>query len=34
LQLIAVCVPLTIIFMVICARTTRGGWRWRRGDRD
>jgi len=29
LQLIAVCVPLTIIFMVICARTTRGGWRWR-----
>jgi hypothetical protein len=33
-QLIAVGVPLTVAFMVICARTTRGGWRWRWGDDD
>ncbi|MGN6848181.1 MAG: hypothetical protein ACTHJK_01690 [Sphingomicrobium sp.] len=33
-QLIAVLVPLTVAFMVICARTTRGGWRWRWGDED
>lgn len=31
-QLIAMLVPLTIAFLVICARTTRGGWRWRWGD--
>lgn len=31
-QLIALLVPLTIAFLVICARTTRGGWRWRWGD--
>jgi len=24
----------TLIFLVICARTTRGGWRWRWGDMD
>ena len=34
MQLIAVCVPLTMIFIAICARTTRGGWRWRWGDED
>jgi hypothetical protein len=34
LQLIAALAPLTIGFMVICARTTRGGWRWRWGERD
>ena len=34
LQLIAVIVPLTVVLMVICARTTRGGWRWRWGERD
>jgi hypothetical protein len=34
MQLIAVCVPLTMIFVLICARTTRGGWRWRWGDED
>lgn len=33
-QLIAVLVTLTVAFMVICARTTRGGWRWRWGDED
>ena len=34
LQLIAIIVPLTVVLMVICARTTRGGWRWRWGERD
>jgi hypothetical protein len=34
LQLIAAVIPPTIIFIVICARTTRGGWRWRWGERD
>jgi hypothetical protein len=24
----------TAIFLLIAAKTTRGGWRWRRGDRD
>jgi len=27
-------VPLTVILMVVCAKTTRGGWRWRWGDPD
>lgn len=27
-------VMLTVALMVICARTTRGGWRWRSGDAD
>jgi hypothetical protein len=26
--------PATIILMVITARTTRGGWRWRWGEDD
>lgn len=30
----AVVVSITIILFVICARTTRGGWRWRWGDPD
>lgn len=25
---------LTLSFITICARTTRGGWRWRWGDED
>jgi hypothetical protein len=32
--LIAVLAPSTIVFMVIAAWTTRGGWRWRWGDKD
>jgi len=24
----------TAIFLVICAKTTRGGWRWRWGDKE
>ena len=27
-------VPVTVLFIVICARTTRGGWRWRWGEED
>jgi len=34
LKLFAVAVPLTVTLMFICARTTRGGWRWRWGERD
>ena len=33
-KLIAVAIPLTVALMVICARTTRGGWRWRWGEKD
>ena len=25
---------LTAVFIVICARTTKGGWRWRWGEKD
>jgi len=32
LQLVAALIPLTIAFMAISARTTRGGWRWRWGE--
>jgi len=32
--LIAVLVPVTALLVVISARTTRGGWRWRWGDSD
>ena len=34
LRLIAAMAPLVVGFLVICARTTRGGWRWRWGDED
>ena len=34
IQLIAVIVPLSVTFIVISARTTRGGWRWRWGEGD
>jgi hypothetical protein len=33
-ELIAALAPFLIAFTVICARTTRGGWRWRWGDED
>ena len=33
-QLVAAAMLPTVIFIVICARTTRGGWRWRWGDED
>jgi hypothetical protein len=31
--LAAIALP-TVAFMVICAKTTRGGWRWRWGEKD
>jgi len=34
IQLFAAIIPLIVVFMVICARTTRGGWRWRWGEDD
>ena len=34
LKLVAIVVPLTAVFLTICARTTRGGWRWRWGGED
>jgi hypothetical protein len=34
LVMIALLVPITASFIVICARTTRGGWRWRWGETD
>jgi hypothetical protein len=27
-------IMLTVTLTVICARTTRGGWRWRWGEKD
>jgi hypothetical protein len=34
LQLVATVIPAAILFIVISARTTRGGWRWRWGEDD
>jgi hypothetical protein len=34
LQFFAILVPLMVVFTVITARTTRGGWRWRWGEDD
>jgi len=34
LQLIAVFIPATAVFLVIAARTTRGGWHWRWGGKE
>ena len=31
---VSVVIMLTVAFTVIVARTTRGGWRWRWGDKD
>jgi len=33
-RLVAALAPVTIGFFLICARTTRGGWRWRWGEDD
>jgi prolipoprotein diacylglyceryltransferase len=33
-QMVAAIVPLIVIFIVISARTTRGGWHWRWGEKD
>jgi hypothetical protein len=34
LQFFVLVIPVTTTFIVIAARTTRGGWRWRWGDED
>ena len=34
LILMAILAPLVLAFILICARTTRGGWRWRWGEKD
>jgi hypothetical protein len=34
LVLFAILIPATVALMVITARTTRGGWRWRWGNTD
>jgi hypothetical protein len=34
IALVAILIPLGVSFMVISARTTRGGWRWRWGKED
>ena len=34
LAILASVVPATIVLVLITARTTRGGWRWRWGARD
>jgi len=31
---LAAVIPVTVVFAVICARTTRGGWRWRWGKEE
>jgi hypothetical protein len=31
---IAIMIPLTALFSTIAAKTTKGGWRWRWGDKD
>jgi len=33
-QMVAAIVLPTLLFMVISAKTTRGGWRWRWGEED
>jgi tetrahydromethanopterin S-methyltransferase subunit C len=33
-QMIAALIPLTAVYLVISAKTTRGGWRWRWGNDD
>jgi len=32
--LFATLAPFLVVFTVICARTTKGGWRWRWGDEE
>ena len=34
LIIFAIMIPVTCAFLVIAARTTRGGWRWRWGERE
>jgi hypothetical protein len=34
LAFIAAIIPPALAFVLVAARTTRGGWRWRWGDKD
>jgi hypothetical protein len=34
LILVSIVAPLTILLLIACAKTTRGGWCWRWGSRD
>ena len=34
MALLAALVPMVVVFVVITARTTRGGWRWRWGEHE
>jgi hypothetical protein len=34
LVFVAIMIPLTVLFSTIAAKTTRGGWRWRWGEKD
>ena len=34
LAIFAILVPATALLLLVTARTTRGGWRWRWGGRD
>ena len=34
LVMVAIMIPLLVIFTVLTAKTTRGGWRWRWGRED
>jgi hypothetical protein len=34
IQLFAIGAPLIAVFAVIASKTTRGGWRWRWGEKD
>ncbi len=34
LPLLSIVVLATLLFMLVCARTTKGGWSWRWGSED
>ena len=34
IRILAIVFPATAMLLVVAARTTRGGWRWRWGDED
>lgn len=34
LAAVALLIPLALVLILITARTTRGGWRWRWGEKD
>jgi len=34
LMLVGIIIPMAVTLMVITAKTTRGGWRWRWGNED